>query len=198
MDNNRVCWQWNVPNLLSVLRILLIPIFCIAYFWNKTPGGSFVAGAVLVCSGMTDMLDGHLARKYHQITEIGKIIDPFADKLTQVTVCVCIGIKKPEFLILLGLFMIKEVAMLIGGYLLLRRNHKLAGAQWFGKVNTIVFYIVMIMLIFFPALPPWLQWAMIGTSSCFMVLSFFMYLWQFFQSIRCAGTPSHSQRQKFS
>ena len=133
-----------------------------------------------------------------QVTEVGKIIDPLADKLTQVTVCLSIGIKKPEFLLLLGLFIIKELAMLAGGCLLLRKHHKLTGAQWFGKVNTIVFYAVMAVLILFPAVPLWLQWLMMGVSSCFMVLSFLMYLWQFCQSMRQEQSTSHTRRRKFS
>lgn len=174
----------NPPNLLSLLRILLIPPFCILFFTAHSVGGYLLAGGVLAVSGLTDMLDGFIARKYKMITDLGKILDPLADKLTQVMVCLCLTIRKRELFLLLVIFILKEVIMLVGGVVLLHRNHKIEGAQWFGKINTIVFYAVMIGIISFPSLPQWSIWLMVGFSLLLMIFSFFKYLFCFMQEMK--------------
>lgn len=177
--------QWlSPPNLLSLLRILLIPPFCILFFTARTVEGYLLAGSILVLSGVTDMLDGFIARKHDMITDLGKILDPLADKLTQVTVCLCLAVRKKELFILLIFFILKEVVMLAGGLIILHKNHRIEGAKWFGKVNTIVFYAVMIAVISFPMLPQWVVWLMVGCSLTLMFFSFFKYLSCFFQAIK--------------
>ena len=177
--------QWlSPPNLLSLLRILLIPPFCILFFTARTAEGYLLAGSILVLSGVTDMLDGFIARKHDMVTDLGKILDPLADKLTQITVCLCLAVRKKELFILLIFFILKEVIMLAGGVIVLHQNHRIEGAKWFGKVNTMFFYAVMIVVISFPMLPQRVVGLMIGCSLTLMFFSFFKYLSCFFQAIK--------------
>lgn len=81
-------WKWNIPNLLSLLRILLVPVFVILYLLSSDERMDLMywSFGVLILSGVTDSLDGIIARKCNQITDLGKLLDPVADKLTQVAV----------------------------------------------------------------------------------------------------------------
>ena len=95
----------NIPNALSVLRILIIIPF-VYFFMNMR---ILEAMACLVISGLSDMFDGMIARRFNQFTELGKMLDPVADKLTQVTVVICLAIQNPILIPLLAIFVIKEL-----------------------------------------------------------------------------------------
>ena len=128
----------NVPNVLTLLRILLIGPFVYFYCTRQI----VPAVVCLVLSGLSDMLDGKIARRFNQSTELGQMLDPIADKLTQATVAVCLAVDYPILVPLLAVFVIKEVLMLIGGtYLVLKAKKRPSGAMWYGKVGTILFYI---------------------------------------------------------
>ncbi len=139
----------NVPNALSIFRIVLIPVFCIVYFWQN-PYAPFWAGLVLLLSFCTDILDGYIARKFNQITDLGKILDPVADKLTQVAVVLCLYFAKVVPLFVPIFFAAKELIIMIGGALLMKDKSIVVSASWFGKVGTGLFYIIMMSLIAFP------------------------------------------------
>ena len=127
----------TVPNALSVLRILMVPFFA----WYFLHGRLVVAAALLVLSGLTDMFDGLIARKFNQITEVGKILDPFADKLTQGVVAFCLAVRFPMIGPVLGLFIAKELLMLCCALVLLKKRKRPGGAKWYGKVATVLFYV---------------------------------------------------------
>ena len=167
---------WNIPNLLSLIRILLIPIFAYCYLTAETAKEYYVAAFIILLSGLTDMADGIIARHYHMITDFGKIIDPIADKLTQGTVAICLSIRIPAMAVLLSIFIIKEFLMMIGGFRLLRGGAKIDGARWFGKVSTVIFYVVMLITIAFPTLDMTVTTVLICISAAFMIFSFVMYL----------------------
>ncbi|MEH2935797.1 CDP-alcohol phosphatidyltransferase family protein [Oscillospiraceae bacterium 21-37] len=127
----------TIPNALSCMRILLVPFFA----WCFLRGSLTWAAALLVLSGLTDMFDGLIARKCNQITELGKILDPFADKLTQGVVALCLAIRFPMIGPLLGLFIAKELLMLCCALVLLKKRRRPGGAKWYGKVATVMFYV---------------------------------------------------------
>lgn len=127
----------TIPNALSVLRILVVPVFA----WYFLRDQLTVAAALLVLSGLTDMFDGLIARKFDQVTELGKILDPFADKLTQGVVALCLALKFPMIGPLLGLFIAKELLMLCCALVLLKKHKRPGGAKWYGKVATVMFYV---------------------------------------------------------
>ncbi|MCI9552747.1 MAG: CDP-alcohol phosphatidyltransferase family protein [Acutalibacter sp.] len=132
--SNRVL---TVPNAMSGLRILIVPFFAVLYL----KGHVAAAVALLLLSGLTDMLDGLIARKFNQITELGKMLDPFADKLTQGVVALCIALRFPAIRPLLLLFIFKELLMLGCAVVLLKKHKRPCAAKWYGKVATVMFYV---------------------------------------------------------
>ena len=113
---------FSIPNILSFVRILLIPIFVWLYVTAGTSGEYYLAAAVVVASGITDFLDGQIARRCNMITEFGKFLDPLADKLTQGTLFLCIAINYPLMWILLAIWLLKDGFMAIMGLVLVRQG----------------------------------------------------------------------------
>ena len=168
----------NVPNLLSIFRILLIPLFVWALFSERGLGYDFcmTASAILLLSGITDFADGYIARSFNLVSELGKVLDPFADKLTQITVAVCLFIIDMRLSVILVVLVVKEVLMLIGGYIILKTNKKIAASKWFGKIATAVFYLCTILIIAFPKLDFGVVALLMCITSACMIYSFVMYI----------------------
>ena len=142
---------WTIPNLLSFIRILLIPVFAYLYYNDMKSE----AVAVLAASGLSDMFDGKIARRFNQISALGKILDPVADKLTQITIAVMllIDFKSADnkminaFGWVFLVFLSKEAVMIIGGLVMLLMNIRPGAAEIYGKVATTVFYVGMTLII---------------------------------------------------
>lgn len=136
----------NVPNSLSIFRLLLIPVFCVTFLMG--PDYYIYAGLALALSALSDLFDGYFARKLNQITDLGKLLDPVADKLTLGAVVACMWldfheeypIVTPIFAVLIG----KEILMAIGGLVVMRGRKKVVSSMWWGKFGTAVFYTCMI------------------------------------------------------
>lgn len=155
----------TVPNALSVLRILIVPFFA----WMFLTGHVIVATILLVLSGLTDCFDGLIARKFDQVTEIGKVLDPFADKLTQGVVAMCLAVKFPAFRMLLVIFIIKELGMLCCAFALVKRNRRLCAAQWYGKVATVMFYLSVGIIVVLDGVFKISGWVFSVTAYVFLV-----------------------------
>lgn len=182
-------WKWNIPNALSVVRIALIPVFVTLYLLRL----DMWAFAVLLVSGLTDAVDGFVARRFDMITDCGKLLDPLSDKLTQVAVVVCLTTRYTELLPLTVLCFAKELFQGIGGVLLLKKNVQAQGARWFGKVSTVLFYATMLVIVlWYDALvvsAPWALWLLVGLVGVSMLIAFVGYL-QMFIRIRRDVTQS--------
>lgn len=175
----RINDDMNVPNILSILRIILIPVFAFIYLSaDKKVDNTmyYISAFILLISGFTDFLDGVIARKYNLITSLGKILDPLADKLTQAVVCICLALKINGFFYLVILFFIKEILMLIGGVRIIKKSKQVEGSKWFGKLSTFVFYVVVMIVIIFPDLPSYAVLSLIGISAACMIFAFLMYI----------------------
>ena len=172
-------WKWNTPNALSVVRIALIPVFVTLYLLRL----DMWAFAVLLVSGLTDAVDGYVARHFNMITDCGKLLDPLSDKLTQVAVVVCLTTRYTELLPLTVLCFAKELFQGIGGILLLKKNVQALGARWFGKVSTVLFYATMLVIVlWYDALvvsAPWVLWLLVGLVGVSMLIAFVGYLQMF-------------------
>lgn len=151
---------WTIPNLLSFIRIILVPIFAVLFYKgykNNDPSFLMAAVGVLALSGLSDFFDGKIARRFNQISELGKILDPIADKLTQATLAVMLfyAFFNAEnktlhlFAFVFLLFIVKELVMLIGGALMIYFGIRPGAAEIFGKVSTMAFYLIMIFIIAF-------------------------------------------------
>ena len=142
---------WTIPNLLSVIRILLIPVFAYLFYNDE----KIWAVAILALSGLTDTMDGQIARKFNQISALGKVLDPVADKLTQITIAVMLFIDfktaSNPVINALGwvflVFLIKEAVMIVGGLIMLLLNIRPGAAEFWGKAATVVFYVGMVIII---------------------------------------------------
>ena len=144
----------SVPNILGYFRILLIPFFVYTYVTAESAKDYYTSAIIAGVSSLTDFCDGYIARKYNMVTELGKLIDPLADKLTQGALIICFIFRYPYMRYLLVLYVIKESFMVVMGLVILRHNGKrLNGAKWFGKVSTALVYIVMFILLLFPMMP---------------------------------------------
>lgn len=179
--------EWlAVPNILSYIRILIIPVFVYYYLSAREQSEFFLAALILVVSGITDGLDGIIARKFNQITELGKLLDPIADKLTQVAVALVLMVRWPYMWSLVLLFILKEGNMLVHNILLYKKGIKMDGSKWYGKIATFVFYACMFVLVLFPDMPLDLAIAFIFFTAAFQVLALIGYSSWFIQMHRQA------------
>lgn len=133
----------TIPNALSVLRILIIPFFA----WSFLQDRLVLAVGLLVLSGLSDCVDGFIARKLNQVTELGKMLDPLADKLTQGVVALCLAVKFPVIGPVLLVFIVKELVMLCCAIALLKKKKRPCAAQWYGKVATVMFYVSVALIV---------------------------------------------------
>lgn len=141
---------FNIPNLLCYFRILLIPVYLIIYINADNTSDYYIAALIVFISGLTDLLDGKIARRFNMVTEFGKVIDPAADKLTQAALVISLTFRYPLMYAVLGIFVIKELTLLSIGYWFLRHERKMDGAQLYGKICTTLIYIAMIILVLYP------------------------------------------------
>ena len=139
----------NLPNKLTLLRIILTPVF-MAVLYMGFPGASWVALAIFIIASFTDLLDGKIARKYNLVTDFGKFADPLADKITQLTLILCLSSRYTFLRPVLYLLVLKELFQLVAGILSLRQGKMLSGALPEGKVSTAVLFTSLILLVMFP------------------------------------------------
>ena len=141
--------------MLSLFRLLLIPVYMTIYLNASQPRHYIIAAVILAVSCLTDLIDGKIARKFNQISNLGKMLDPLADKLTQITIAIAFFFHfhaSPDpmlsgFSWIFWFFVAKEVLMVVGAIILLAKDFRPAAANWFGKVSTFYYYIVMILLL---------------------------------------------------
>lgn len=166
---------FTIPNMLSLFRLVLIPVYVIIYLNAEESADYFIAAAILAVSCMTDLIDGKIARHFNMISNTGKILDPLADKATQFTLIVCLTIRYPILLTLVGLFVVKESFQLIAGFLILRKGKILAGALLPGKICTAVLFLSLIVLVLIPDISTAALYAITAIDCLCMLISFFSY-----------------------
>lgn len=137
------------PNLLSFLRLILIPVYMVIYLKAQEAKDYIYAGVILAISCLTDMVDGKIARKFNMITTFGKFLDPLADKLTQFTLLLCLAIRHPVLWTVFTLFVLKELFQLFAGVLTAKRGYILKGALISGKVCTTILFISLVAMVIF-------------------------------------------------
>lgn len=178
LTRRQVC---TVPNALSLLRLLLIAPFL--YFYCVR-GAWAAAFAVLVLSALTDALDGAVARRFDMVSELGKFLDPLADKLTQCAMLACLLRRWRAAGFLLCLFLMKELAMLGFALLTLERTDRMHSARWYGKVNTAVLESSAAVLLFCPALPQRFAAALVLLCTASLLLTLLLYAAFFSRRLR--------------
>lgn len=182
-------WK-TIPNLLSFLRIIMVPVFAVLF----TRGEVIASVCVLALSGISDFLDGKIARRFNQISDLGKVLDPVADKLTQITIAVLLYLRfraSSEELVktfswIFLIFIVKELVMVIFGGIMIAIGLRPSAAEIFGKAATFVFYGVMIMFFAFApdvgafnnlwTMPDVMLVILVAVSAVLTVVAFTSYL----------------------
>lgn len=136
----------NIPNILSTIRILLVFVFVFVLFGLNSPVGALI---VFLVAGATDVVDGFLARRFNWITNLGKILDPLADKLMQCTVLVCLCIKDIIPLWFVIPFFLKEGTTLLIGLIVIKRRNVVVVSKWYGKAAVCLFYATVVISVVF-------------------------------------------------
>ncbi len=130
---------FTIPNLLSFIRIILVPIIVVLYLKKH-----MVAATVLVVlSGASDMLDGFIARTFNQVSDLGKLLDPIADKLTMLAVVFLVAIHHLPMRVMLYVMMAKEGIMLLGALVLFKTGARTCQSKLFGKLATAALYVTI-------------------------------------------------------
>lgn len=162
----------TIPNVLSFFRLCLIPVFIWIY---RAGRNSAAAGTVLILSGFTDIVDGYIARRFHMVSNVGKVLDPIADKLTQAAVLFCLLPDYPRMLFPLLLLIMKEISDGITGSLVIRKTGWVPGAVWHGKAATILLYLMMISHVMWREIPAGVSDGAVAVSSGMTAISLVLY-----------------------
>ena len=167
----------TVPNMLSLFRLVLIPVYVLIYLNATEPVHYYIAGGILAVSCLTDLIDGQIARRFNMISTVGKVLDPFADKLTQFTLAICLAVQYPVVWIMVCLIFVKEIFQLIAGIVAYRKGQMLKGALIAGKVCTAVLFLSLIILVLTP--PQFLSDTVVAAVTAmdvvFLLISFISY-----------------------
>ena len=166
----------TIPNLIGYLRILLIPLFCWLYIRADSREDYLWATAVVLFSSFTDLFDGMIARKFHQVTELGKILDPVADKLTHGAMALCLASRYPLMWALIALMAGKEGYMAYMGLKYLKKDKMMDGAMWYGKVCTAALFAGMVLLFFWISIPRALANSLIVILMVLMLVTLLLYV----------------------
>lgn len=170
----------TIPNLLSVFRIALIPVYLHIYLNADSPDDYTTAAVILAVSCLTDMVDGKIARKFNMITNLGKLLDPVADKLTQLAMIICLSARSKAIRLLLVMFLIKEFFQFFAMVASLRQGKALDGALMSGKISTSVLFASLIVMVLCPNLSERAIDAITGVSLVFLMVAFGDYVRAYF------------------
>ncbi len=162
----------TIPNLLSLFRMLLIPVIIWLYTIKRD---YFPAGALLILSGLTDLADGFIARHFNAVSNVGKILDPIADKLTQAAMLFCLVTRFPLMAAPFGVLVMKEIFIGTTGLLMIRKTGRVVGADFHGKVATTLLYAMMILHIFWIDITPEVSVITIIICLISMLFTLFVY-----------------------
>ncbi|MDR1769792.1 MAG: CDP-alcohol phosphatidyltransferase family protein [Hungatella sp.] len=162
----------TIPNMLSALRLCMIPLLVWLYYVKQD---YLWTGGLLILSGLTDVVDGFIARRFHMISNLGKVLDPIADKLTQGAMLFCLITRFPFMMAPLVLLILKEIFAGITGFLVIRNTGQVFGANWHGKAATILLFAMMILHVVWNDIPTVLSNILIAVCLVMMFVSLVLY-----------------------
>ncbi|OPJ62255.1 CDP-diacylglycerol--glycerol-3-phosphate 3-phosphatidyltransferase [Clostridium oryzae] len=137
----------NTPNMLTLFRLFLIPIFILVFF-SSVPDSLFISICIFLLAGFTDILDGYIARRFNLVTKWGMVLDPLADKLMLLTVLTCLSIKGYVPFFISIIVILKELFMIISGMFLYKKDTVIP-SNIFGKLSTVIFYLSIFCIYFY-------------------------------------------------
>jgi cardiolipin synthase (CMP-forming) len=170
----------TIPNILSLFRIILIPIFAYVYTKAESSRDYYIAAGILWISVITDFLDGKIARKFNMISDLGKVLDPVADKLTHLVIAICLITRYPFVMWLVLLMILKEAYMAIMSiYILKTRAKKLDGAKMYGKVCTTILFFVLLALVLLPQIKSSVAVILVFLAGISLIITWILYIPEF-------------------
>ena len=173
---------FTIPNILSMFRLLLIPVYVAIYLNADSLADYYIAAGILAISCLTDMVDGKIARHFHMISNLGKFLDPLADKMTQFTLTVCLAFRYPILWAIVGLFVIKEVFQLVAVAVNLKKGRLLPGALITGKVCTTILFVSLVLMVLLPMLDMTVIYIITAVDGLFLLVAFIHYVIVFLSS----------------
>ena len=162
----------TIPNLLSAFRLLLVPVIAWLYCGRENYP---MTALVLLLSGATDIVDGFIARRFRMVSDLGKVLDPVADKLTQAVALGCLLTRFSAIWWLLAVLVVKEAVMAAMGILVIRRTGTVYGASWHGKLATCILYGVILTHIVWYSIPQQISGLLALAGAAGILLSLALY-----------------------
>lgn len=193
IENTTTSKVFTVPNILTILRILLLPLFVYLYMIIKT---YFWAAALLLFISITDFLDGYIARKYDLISTLGKILDPIADKLTQFAVLVCLIFTYRIMIIPLVALFIKDLICFILGTITVRKTLKLKGARFHGKVSTSFLFLLMGIHVLWYNIPQLISIVLVTIATSLILTSFVLYTTEYIKVLSSTSKKNENTEKE--
>ena len=171
----------TLPNLLSLFRLLLIPVLVLVYLWLQDYP---LAAIIFTVSAITDIVDGFIARKFNMTSDFGKALDPFADKLTQLAVLVCLVTRYVYMLIPLCMLFVKEIVSGIVSLRAIKKTGVVKSAEWHGKVTTVTLFLMIVTHIIWYDIPSEASYVSVGICIGVMLMSFVLYSFRHLAALR--------------
>lgn len=188
---------FTIPNIISIIRIAIIPFFVYFYFTSSIENHYIYSLYVLLISGASDIVDGFIARRFNMISDLGKVLDPIADKLTQGVVLFCLLLSRIYLIPMFVVLVVKELLQAFAATIILKSGRKPISSKWFGKLSTVMIYISMFYVIladYFDGrfhLPVWLIYVLMSASIVCMIISMLGYIRIFLKPI--SAEPAESK-----
>ena len=165
----------TVPNVLSIFRILLVPVFIIVVL-SGGHDANIYGMLIFILAGITDILDGQIARRYNCTSVLGKILDPLADKMMVASALVCAAIKGLVPLWLSIIYVVKELIQGIGGFMFYNKVKDMMPSNWLGKAATVVFYLTIFCAFMIPAMPMLIKNILVYVCAALLAATLFVYV----------------------
>lgn len=172
---------FTVPNIISFLRILLIPLVIYYYIFKQMHITAFI---ILAVACVSDIVDGYIARHFNMISDVGKGLDAIADKLMQFSILVCTAQKYPLVYLLAGLLAIKEIVTGIYALRCINITGKVHGAKTVGKVSTFILDGTVLTMLLFQDVSKWVEISLTVVCAVSMIVSFYWYLCLYIEIIK--------------
>ncbi len=183
----------TIPNLLTFSRILMIPWFLWTYLVKEN---SFATALILLLSILTDNIDGPIARRWHMESNLGKALDPLADKLTQFCMLVCLQSRFPHMLLVIGMMCVKELAATVTSLAVIKKTNEVFSSEWHGKRATDLLDAVLVLHLLFPGMPGALSYGLILLCTGMILLSGVLYVRRNMRAIRAADDSPEPEENR--
>ncbi len=164
---------FTIPNIISFVRLGMIPFIVLSIVkWENTA----LAALLTLISALTDIIDGKIARRFNMTSDLGKALDPVADKLTLIALFFSCALMNKKLFAVGVLLVIKEIIMAVTGLLAAKSDKQLHSAVWHGKMCTVFSYFLIVVVMLFPSIPLWAINTGIVICCVLMIYSLAMYV----------------------